>query len=262
MKTKRLRASLLWAAWVFASIGFAEERGSLPLTASPGELDRAVAVEGRCPTFSWGAFEGGTGFDLVVYAVTRHGMARERPVLVQRLPAAFDSWTPSPERCLSPGRYAWSVRARIGEGWTDWSEPRLFAVRAQDAVPAADAEFRQAVVEVARWLREERPSPAADMDARAVSRESPPMASLSSDTVTRSWLPEPAIFTPVPCQAGSEVFADVPASHPFCAWIEQIYRDRNHIGLRDQSAALLPRRLRHAGAGGRLPGEGVAPAGP
>jgi len=30
---------------------------------------------------------------------------------------------------------------------------------------------------------------------------------------------------PPPCQVGSEVFADVPAGHPFCRWIQQLYRD-------------------------------------
>jgi hypothetical protein len=34
-----------------------------------------------------------------------------------------------------------------------------------------------------------------------------------------------ADFTPPACVAGQEVFADVPASHLFCAWIQQLYRD-------------------------------------
>ncbi len=31
-------------------------------------------------------------------------------------------------------------------------------------------------------------------------------------------------FTPPPCVAGSETFADVPASNPFCIWIEELVR--------------------------------------
>jgi hypothetical protein len=33
---------------------------------------------------------------------------------------------------------------------------------------------------------------------------------------------EPAGFVPPPCTAGSELFADVPASSPFCRWIEEL----------------------------------------
>jgi hypothetical protein len=34
---------------------------------------------------------------------------------------------------------------------------------------------------------------------------------------------EPAGFVPPPCVAGSEQFADVPASSPFCRWIEELF---------------------------------------
>lgn len=40
-------------------------------------------------------------------------------------------------------------------------------------------------------------------------------------------------YAPVPCQAGQEFFQDVPASSPFCRWIEQLARDGLSAGCGD-----------------------------
>src|SRR4029450_4576973 len=50
------------------------------------------------------------------------------------------------------------------------------------------------------------------------------------NTITRQNLGEmyrataPSTFVPPPCVAGSEMFTDVPASNPFCPWIEELAR--------------------------------------
>jgi hypothetical protein len=51
-----------------------------------------------------------------------------------------------------------------------------------------------------------------------------------SNTITRQDLVEmyrataPATFVPPPCVPGSERFTDVPASNPFCPWVEELAR--------------------------------------
>jgi hypothetical protein len=50
------------------------------------------------------------------------------------------------------------------------------------------------------------------------------------NTITRQDLVEmyrataPATFVPPPCVPGSEMFTDVPASNPFCPWVEELAR--------------------------------------
>jgi hypothetical protein len=50
------------------------------------------------------------------------------------------------------------------------------------------------------------------------------------NTITRQNLVEmyrataPATFVPPPCVPGSEMFTDVPASNPFCPWVEELAR--------------------------------------
>src|SRR5262245_12935267 len=45
---------------------------------------------------------------------------------------------------------------------------------------------------------------------------------------------------PSPCQVGGEMFADVPASHPFCRWIEQLARDRVTSGCATNPLRFCP----------------------
>jgi hypothetical protein len=140
--------------------------------------ERRLVVRDGCPTFSWApAKEAAT--EIRVWRLDADATATPKEALQKSLPAGASSWTASREECLSPGRYAWTVRSG-GEAWA----PRwLFDVSA--AMPA---------------------SPEADGAELGVP------AALAD-------------FTPPPCVAGQEVFVDVPAGHPFCAWIQQLYSD-------------------------------------
>ena len=213
------------AMWAFAlscaapALALEQEADRRPIAVAPGASGRAAPVRDGCPTFSWSAVPEGQGYELVIYRIGDAPQPSHEPVKRLRLPATL-SWTPAFEECLAPGRYAWAVRAETAEGWSEWSKPRLFEVRAPDVT----AEMRQAAEQVlGQWLAEARISA---IEA-AVLREAPLVpAGPASPLVATIRPPQPANFTPIPCQAGSEVFADVPASHPFCSWIQQFYRDR------------------------------------
>ena len=101
------------------------ESSSTPSGVSPGSPNRFARAAGACPTFSWGGVDGALGYELVVFRVGSEGIAEgARPALEASIRAAALSWTPAAERCLPPGRYAWSVRGSGGE----WSEALLFEV--------------------------------------------------------------------------------------------------------------------------------------
>ncbi len=122
--------------------------GQVPLPVSPGDPEKLVLVEARCPTFSWAAVDGAESHELVVYEVGEQGEKAE-PVLQQSLPGAAGAWTPSLDRCLLPaGRYAWSVRAVEPGGATEWSTASLFQV----APAPAEVAFEQALEIVRRHL--------------------------------------------------------------------------------------------------------------
>ena len=153
-----------------------------PSPVSPGEHGRFARVEARCPSFSWTFLPSASSVELAVFAQPQgSGASTFDPeaaelVLLQRLPGATSSWTPSLDRCLEPGRrYAWYVRAlqelqeaepagdqhstSAGSGAdgaatsptsAPWSEARLFEVRER----AAEDELAAALDVVRRYLRE------------------------------------------------------------------------------------------------------------
>ena len=93
-----------------------------PQPVSPGDPNEAVALPSPCPTFSWSAVPGAEAIELAVLDVdatlpTESAVA----VLRERLPGGATSWTPTVERCLSPGRYAWAVRPIDADGAAAWS---------------------------------------------------------------------------------------------------------------------------------------------
>ena len=97
------------------------------LAVSPGESDRAVAIAGRCPTFSWAPAAGATGYELTVFELPEPPGA-EPTLVFRRVLAAATSWTPPLHDCLRPGQsYAWAVRG-LGDGDSAWSPPRRFTV--------------------------------------------------------------------------------------------------------------------------------------
>ena len=118
------------------------------LAVSPGDPESLVLIEARCPTFSWAAVEGAESYELVAYRIGEEGENPE-PVLLETLPGGVTAWTPSLDRCLErTGRYAWSVRATVGKGITEWSAAALFEV----ASGPAELELQQALEVVKRYL--------------------------------------------------------------------------------------------------------------
>lgn len=99
---------------------------------------REPADANSCPTLRWdGSHPGVDAWELVVYPVDAEGAILGRPTLWAWLPAGTESWTPAPEDCLEPGRYAWSVRA-VGRGKAEpWTEPTTVEVSSVTAPPAA-----------------------------------------------------------------------------------------------------------------------------
>lgn len=130
--TKRQRALVLALSTTVSLSGAppsaaADDRGR-PVTVSPGHVSRLARIDRRCPTFSWGQVAGADGYELVIYRAARDD--DEAPIVLRvRIDGGAGSWTPTLGRCLERGgRYAWSLRARRGESFSDWSAPALFQV--------------------------------------------------------------------------------------------------------------------------------------
>ena len=122
----------------------------VPAAVSPGDGERVTPIGDVCPTFSWGAVAGATGYELVVYEVVDDGAAAA-PALRQEIPGSALSWTPALDRCLGRGgRFAWSVRAVDEAGVGGWSEERLFRVAGEAGLPEA----AQALAVLGRFLGE------------------------------------------------------------------------------------------------------------
>jgi len=194
-----------------------------PIAGSPGAADRALAVRDGCPTFSWSEVEGRREYEIAAYRLGEDGVAGEAPLLRTRIEGAFLSWTPSLEKCLPPGRYAWVVRANAAEGWTEWSEPRLFEVRG-----------------VAQGGRRPDEKAAGEREGRAAGRPHSadvgdgafPAVSLSLDTSLAGGSSKLGalhgdMFSPPAC---TSMFTDVPPGDSACPWIEQLARDQITVG--------------------------------
>ncbi len=133
---------------------------SSPVGVSPGAAGRVPEVEGRFPTFIWGAVSRAAGYELVVYRLPDEPLSRDGgalelsasdEVLFAELPAGATAWQPELADGLDPGAdYVWFVRAvtdaETGEG-SEWSEPRFFEVA---AAPSAE-QVRQAMDLLERW---------------------------------------------------------------------------------------------------------------
>ncbi len=158
------RAWLIAALFALPAAAVAAE---IPVGVSPGEIIRSAQVEGRCPTFSWGAVAGAEAFELAIFEVEER--ARElgeaaldsAPLALHaEIPAAALSWTPSSPNCLERGkRYAWLVRAV--EGDAGWSKPRWFEIR---QAPALE-EVEEALDTLRRYLEDGAEGSSAQIDA-------------------------------------------------------------------------------------------------
>jgi len=105
-----------------------------PVAVSPGSSADFSRIEGRCPTFSWGATTGALAYELVVYGLRELGdgsSAEESQTMVLRwhIPGSASTWTPSLGQCFeSGGQFAWAVRSIDEDSESDWSEASLFEV--------------------------------------------------------------------------------------------------------------------------------------
>lgn len=121
----------------------------VPVAVSPGDASNLALIEGRCPTFSWGALPGAESYELVVYRGDETRKEASPPVLRQSIAGSALSWTPPLARCLERGgQYAWMVRAVGEKSASRWSPPRLFEV----ASGPSEAEFEEAVQVVLSYL--------------------------------------------------------------------------------------------------------------
>jgi hypothetical protein len=140
----------LWLVWMAPAVVSGADRSGTtgPRTVSPGDEARSVTVAAPCPTFSWSGAAGAEAYEVAVYRLTDRGADRE-PALLEELPGPAFSWTPSRDRCMTPGeRYAWAVRARGPGGWGEWSAASLFQV---PAAPGRE-ELEQALAVVRSYL--------------------------------------------------------------------------------------------------------------
>jgi hypothetical protein len=145
----RVAFGLVLAAFVIPPSAWAQAQATRdlagPIGVSPGGRDTFLAAA-ACPTFGWAAAEGAVGnYELVVYPADEES---DGPALQATLPAGALGWTPPADRCLAPGRYAWSVRAMGFDRAGAWSEALLFQVR---ELPA-EAELQAALEVVRRYL--------------------------------------------------------------------------------------------------------------
>lgn len=101
-------------------------------------IAQTTSTDDRCPTLSWAPVTGARDYEVAVYVfdgTDPAALQAKEPVLRETVPGSATSWTPPADRCLSPGRYAWSVRAHVSEGTTNWSELRVFRVAQGTGAP-------------------------------------------------------------------------------------------------------------------------------
>lgn len=112
-----------------AALATAQQAG--PVTSWPGSAAQIVRILEGCPAFTWAPVQGALSYELVVYAFDQTVPVSERamkPSQREKLSRSASSWTPPRDRCLSPGSYAWAVRASLRQGMTNWSELKMFRV--------------------------------------------------------------------------------------------------------------------------------------
>ena len=135
--------------------GAAVARLAPPTGVAPGATTSFFAVTSGCPTFDWTASlrsdgpSADGGFELVVTrAEASSEGADDEVVLRAELPPAASGWTPSADRCLPAGRYAWTVRDLADASASPWAAPLFFSV----AAPPAAGDLESAVALLRREL--------------------------------------------------------------------------------------------------------------
>src|SRR5687767_10426472 len=208
----RRTAGVLALGWIILAGGVgANENKATVVLVSPAAAGREAQVVSPCPTFSWSEVSGARGYRLVVFGADRDAAALgDEPLVEVELPARASSWTPGMQECLEPGRrYGWAVGLVLEEGRLRWSEVAVFQVTAgANREPDRPLARREEALE-AEWTTD----PAAVLAY-------PHGAGANLERIIDE------IFSLPACVPGSEIFADVPATSPFCPFIEQAYRDQ------------------------------------
>ena len=156
--------------------------GAAPsVTVSPGAEDRLAEIEGRCPTFIWGAEEGAVAHEIVVYRILDESALADlsfvnlescEEVLYRRVPGGATAWQPELAEALIPGAaYVWFVRAVFDEGdggLTEagaWTDARFFSVTAA----VTERQLEEALGLVRRYL-EQNPGQEARLGTHSAER--------------------------------------------------------------------------------------------
>jgi hypothetical protein len=177
---------------------------------SPGGSGSEGRALTGCPTFSWAPqwslIQVVESYEPTVFAIGSAPAAD--PVLRVTLPAGATAWTPEAGSCLAPGRYGWAIGARVGPAEASqmlWSKPALFRVLSGSIRDPGGRERSTAAILL----------PQAPLPVAAAERPGAGPRNVAGS----------ATFSPSDCTVGQETFSDVPASDPFCRWIEQLARD-------------------------------------
>lgn len=142
-----------WSGPASAEVPFADVPATVvPAIVSPGG-PKLLQIESSCPTFSWGAIEGASSYELVVLETEPDSepphLDGDRPRIRRTVAGSALSWSTPRASCLEPGAsYAWSVRALGASLPGTWPAPALFAVALPEpsellTAPATRAARRQ-----------------------------------------------------------------------------------------------------------------------
>ena len=163
---------------------------------SPGAADRAPTIEGRCPSFSWGAVDGAEFYEIVAYRLPETNeiaelreveLSQANEVFYTRVVGAALSWTPELEQCFTAGgSYVWFVRAVFDKEDVleagKWSQGLYFSVA---AAPSA-REVRQALGVLKRYLEDGGGGGEAELAAIISGTESVSETGSGSGTLNRT----------------------------------------------------------------------------
>jgi len=142
--TSRTRKALSSFLTVTLAIIVAPAFAEVPDGVSPGAVDRIAEIEGRCPSFFWGAIPEAIHYELVAYHLPEDSdradlsaveLSDADQVVFTKVPGTASAWAPELAGCLTPGgEYVWFVRAvyqeEEGEALeaSEWSYGRYFSI--------------------------------------------------------------------------------------------------------------------------------------
>jgi hypothetical protein len=113
--------------------------GASAVPVSPGGTDSYALTAQACPTFSWSAAEGATGYRVEIYELLLDEVSRDQmkqmgsPVISKEISSPALAWTPSSGECLERGvNYVWYVQSIDSMGEGPWSEGKVFSI---DSLP-------------------------------------------------------------------------------------------------------------------------------